>query len=181
MSARAFLMATVVMLASCTGKDPYNPGESLGTFTVDTKRLTASCGEGQLPPEPWRFDVKLAFEEAQTSRTIFWIQGGAPVSGFLDASNRATMKSSDQRTLREATKERAACVVRREDVLEATFDVPQAGAKMEVRSFKGSLRYRFVPEDGSDCLDVIGPATFDTLPCDVAFELSGAPKTTSTR
>src|SRR6185369_11566170 len=59
----ALAAATLVALpclTSCTGKDITNPGESLGTFAVDAHRLTATCGEAQTPPDPWRFDVKLS-------------------------------------------------------------------------------------------------------------------------
>lgn len=177
--ARIAVSAALLMGLGCTGKDPYNPGESLGTFTVATKRLTATCGASQTPPEPWKFDVKLARGSEPASRTVYWIQGGAPVSGILDGSNRTTMSSSDARTVREASTKppRAACTVRREDKLDATFDTSTGeGGKLDIKSFSGTLAYRFTPEEGSDCLDVVQLGEFAELPCDVAFELSGSPK-----
>lgn len=171
------------VLSACTGKDPYNPGESLGTFTVEAKRANASCGEAQTPPDPWKFDVRLS----QEGRTLYWIQGGAPVHGTLDANNRTEMKSADARTLREASKGRSACVVRREDALEATLTATATAAsapnqtKLDVKSFSGKLAYRFIPEDGSDCQDMLENGTFAELPCEVSFTLAGAPKAKATK
>ncbi len=172
------MLGGAALIAACTGKDPYNPGESLGTFTVSTKRLTATCGDQQVPPDPWRFDVRLSRDSDPRNRTVYWIQGGAPVSGVLNAQNKTTMTSTDVRTLREATQQpaRAGCYVRREDRLEAAFDATQLQDKLEVRGFSGKLSYKFVAEEGSDCTDVVAAGTFAELPCDVAFELSGAPK-----
>jgi hypothetical protein len=162
--------------AGCTGKDPYNPGQSLGTFAVEAKLASATCGASQTPPDPWRFDVRLS----QEGPTLYWIQGGAPVHGILDANHHTAMISSDSRTLREATKSplRAACVVRREDALDATLEATSVASKttLDVTSFHGSLSYRFVPEDGSDCEDVVESGAFDALPCAIAFDLSGTPK-----
>lgn len=176
---------SVSVLCACTGKDPYNPGESLGTFTVEAKRAAASCGEAQTPPDPWKFDVRLS----QEGRTLYWIQGGAPVHGTLDANNRTEMKSADARTLREASKGRSACVVRREDALEATLTATPTSAtasapnqtKLDVKSFSGKLAYRFIPEDGSDCQDMLENGTFAELPCEMSFTLAGAPKAKSTK
>jgi hypothetical protein len=172
----ALAAATLVALpclTSCTGKDITNPGESLGTFAVDAHRLTATCGEAQTPPDPWRFDVKLS----QEGRTLYWVQNRVPVSGTLDGANHAQMKTSDTRVLREPTKTQAECVVRRDDQLDAQLDAKSAVAtKLDVKRFSGTLRYLFTPETGSDCLDQISAATFDTLPCEMSFQLDGVPK-----
>lgn len=171
------VLALCAGLAGCTGKDPYNPGESLGTFAVEAKRAKGGCGEAQTPPDPWNFDVRLS----QEGRTLFWVQGGAPVHGTLDANNHTAMKSSDSRTLREPTTRptRAACVVRREDALEATLVATASATKstLDVKSFRGSLSYRFVPEEGSDCQDMVENGSFEALPCEVSFDLNGSPKT----
>jgi len=166
----------VVGTGGCTGKDPYNPGDSLGTFGVEATRLTASCGDAQTPPDPWRFDVRLSHD----GRRLYWLQGGAPVAGSLDANDHTTMHSEDGRTLREATKSpaRAACAVRRTDDLETTLEnrAPAGSSSLDVRAFSGKLTYRFTIVEGSDCTDVVEAGTFATLPCEVSFALKGSPK-----
>jgi hypothetical protein len=173
--ALAGVLVALPSLTACTGKDITNPGESLGTFAVDAHRLTATCGEAQTPPDPWRFEVKLS----QEGRTLFWVQNRVPVSGTLDGTNHAQMKTSDTRVLREPTKTQPECVVRRDDQLDAQLDATSSEAtatKLDVKRFSGTLRYLFTPETGSDCLDQISPATFETLPCEVSFQLDGVPK-----
>ncbi len=170
---QAALLVVPALLCACTGKDPYNPGTSLGTFTVEAQRKTATCGELESPPDPWRFEVRLA----QDGRTLYWLQGGLPVSGTLDDAQRTQMKSSDTKTVREANRGQAACGVRREDQLDAALTAKEgANGKLEVSSFVGTLRYRFVPTEGSDCQDVVALGGYAELPCEVALELRGTPK-----
>lgn len=169
----AFL--AVILAAACSGKDPYNPGTSLGTFHVSAKLTASTCGT---VPDPWEFDVKLAHEES----TLYWIQGGAPVSGTMDATARATMKTTDSRELRaaDAKKKLPGCVVIRDDVLDVALGGEKADAPLmtvgEATRFDGKLTYRFSPMQGSECSDqtLDQGGDFAALPCDVSYDLTAA-------
>jgi hypothetical protein len=164
--------------AACSGKDPYNPGTPLGTFHVSAKLTASTCGT---VPDPWEFDVKLAHEES----TLYWIQGGAPVSGTMDKTARATMKTTDSRELRaaDARKKLAACVVIRDDFLDVALAGPNADAPLatvgEATRFNGKLTYRFSPMDGSDCSDqtLDQGGDYAVLPCEVSYDLAAAQTT----
>jgi hypothetical protein len=163
---------------ACTGKDPYRPGTAIGTFHVEAKRTANSCGDSAVPPDPWKFDVRLSRDQ----RTLYWVQGGLPVSGTLDEAKpeapRATMRSSDTRTVRAADPKRGLgpCSLTRDDTLEATL-ARGAGAEADFETFTGTLGYRFSPTGDSDCADaIVGPGGdgFADLPCEIRFELTGA-------
>ncbi len=171
------LMLAAVVLAACTGKDPYRPGTAIGTFHVEAKRVANSCGASAVPPDPWKFDVRLSRDQ----RTLYWVQGGLPVSGLLDDATpeapKATMKSSDTRTVRAANAKLglAACALTRADTLEATL-ARGPGAEADFEAFTGTLTYRFAPTADSDCSDAIvaeGGDGFAELPCDIRFDLIG--------
>lgn len=161
--------------AACSGKDPYNPGTPLGTFHVSAKLTGSTCGT---VPDPWEFDVKLAHEES----TLYWIQGGAPVSGTMDRTARAQMKSTDSRELRaaDAKKKLPACVVIRDDLLDVALagDTPETplDTVAEATRFTGKLTYGFSPMQGSECSDqtLDQGGDFAALPCEVSYDLSAA-------
>lgn len=158
----------IAVLSACTGKDPYAPGTPLGTYHVEAKNTANGCGEANAPPNPWDFDVKLA----RDGTTLYWIQGGPPVSGHLDGSGRAVLTTSDERTLHEADPKRQLgyCAVTRTDTLDTTLGAAEADGGVD--GFTGSLVYRFTATDGSDCSDVVAAGTFATLPCEIRFDLA---------
>lgn len=165
----------VLASAACSGKDPYNPGTPLGTFHVSGKLTSSTCGA---VPDPWEFDVKLAHEES----TLFWIQGGAPVSGTMDNTARAHLKTTDSRELRaaDAKSKLPGCVVIRDDVLEVALagekpETPLATVA-EATRFTGKLTYRFSPMQGSECFDqtLDQGGDFAALPCEVSYDLAAA-------
>jgi hypothetical protein len=176
---RALLVASVVattatVTAGCGGKDPFNPGASVGTFHVTARLAKTTCGAA---PDPWEFDVRLNHDGA----TLYWIQGGVPISGKVDASARTALQASTVADLRAADprKRLAACSVARSDLL----DVALAGANAEpvtdpalTTSFRGVLAYGFTPTDGSDCSDQVTAAggDFAALPCNVSYNVVGA-------
>jgi hypothetical protein len=150
-----FAMITV---AACTGKDPYNPGTALGTYTVEAKLLENSCGASV--PETWTFSVKLSKE----SSTLYWVQGGAPVAGQMDATRRVRMTATDTRAIRAKTSMLGACAMTRDDALDL-------GLAEDEASFTGVLTYGFTPDgDCRDQLEDMG-GTFAKLPCTSQFEL----------
>src|SRR5215472_19044405 len=68
----AFLALPVLAIASCSGKDPLNPGTPIGTFRVDGKLVSNACGAAESAPDPWEFDVKLSRDHG----TVYLVQGG---------------------------------------------------------------------------------------------------------
>jgi hypothetical protein len=159
-------LALLALLAACTGKDPYNPGTTIGTFAVTGTLAKNTCSSAPLP-NPWDFDVKLS----RDGSTLYWIQGGLPVQGHLDGASHTTMTSSDSRDLRAADPQHKipACTVRRDDTLDATLGPDP------VASFNGALGYTFTPTDDSDCSDQLESSGggFSTFPCEVSYTLSG--------
>jgi hypothetical protein len=148
----------MIMVAACTGKDPYNPGTPLGTYTVEAKLLENDCG-ASVPPT-WTFTVKLAKEGG----TLYWVQGGAPVSGQMDATRRARLTATDTRPIHGKTSTLGACSMTRDDALELGLSEDEA-------SFSGVLSYAFTPDgDCRDQLEEMG-GDFARLPCRSQFEL----------
>ncbi len=172
-STAALLLGAAIAVA-CTGKDPYNPGTPLGTFHVTAKLASSTCGA---VPDPWEFDVRLSHEGS----TLYWVQGGAPISGLVDASSKVVLKTSDQHELRPANAKTKvpACSVVREDQL----DVALAGSGeerltdlKETTRLAGKLVYRFTPTSGSDCTDQTTElgGDFAALPCEVSYDVAAS-------
>ena len=170
--ALALLLAAGAAVACGTGKDPYNPGTPLGVYHVTAKSTSNTCGDANAPPNPWTFDVKLS-RDTSTS-TLYWIQGGLPVSGKLDASGHTEMTSSDSRTIHDADPRQQIgfCAMSRTDTLEATLAAPDADGGVD--GFTGTLVYQFAATDGSDCSDVVLSGTYAALPCEIHLDLSAA-------
>jgi hypothetical protein len=165
-------VACAASVTACTGKDPYNPGTPIGTFHVTSTLSTSSCGAA---PNPWEFDVKLASDHD----TLYWIQGGVPVSGVMDPSSHVSMSASAEQTIYQADPKAmlGACTLTRQDAMAL------AVTGSPISSFTGTLSYTFAPTSDSDCSQAIGPDAYATLPCTVAYTLSavetaGPPKTT---
>ena len=158
--------------SGCSGKDPYRPGESIGAFHVTGKLVSTTCGK---TPDPWKFDVRLRHER----NTLYWVQGDAPISGQVDPSAKAVLKSSDVKTVRAADpkSQRAACAMSRADVLTVVLApvVAPATDLHGATSFKGTLTYHFDATDGSECDDQLEASggDFAVLPCDVHYDLGG--------
>ncbi len=159
--------ALAVALVSCTGKDPYRPGTALGTFHVDGALLATSCGAA---PDPWTFDVKLA----RDARTLYWIQGGLPVAGTLDASAHASLTATDTQTIQAADAGIIGCAVTRDDTLDTALVVAAADVN-DVAAFSGKLTYTFRATAGSDCSGelAIAGGDFAQLPCSITYTLKG--------
>lgn len=156
------LLATTALVLSCTGKDPYNPGTPLGTFKVSAKVTSNGC---LTTPDPWVFTIRLS----RDGQTLYWDQGGAPVSGALDAQLHVTMTDSSTQLVHGADAGTGACEMSRTDALDATLGADP------VTSFTGKLSYAFAQTPGSDCSDQMASAggTFNALPCEVHYDLTG--------
>jgi hypothetical protein len=171
-----FLVLPLVSSAACSGKDPFNPGSTVGTFHVTARLAKTTCGDA---PDPWEFDVRLNHD----GPTLYWIQGGLPVSGKVDARARAALQASTVTDVRAADVQHklAACSVTRSDLLDITLDSAPATPTTDpalATSFLGMLAYSFVPTDGSDCSDqlVAAGGGWSTLPCNVSYTIAGAAK-----
>jgi hypothetical protein len=164
----------IAVVTACSGKDPYNPGDPIGAFHVTGALMTTSCGA---TPNPWEFDVKLRHD----ATTLYWVQGGAPIQGTVDATAHATLTSQTTSTLRDADAQKriAACVVTRTDSLDLALDVGGVAATStniaEATAFTATLRYHFEPSSDSYCADQVTASggDFDALPCEVAYTLGG--------
>ena len=169
------LAATAVTIAAgCGGKDPFNPGASVGTFHVTARLAKTTCGQA---PDPWEFDVRLNHEGA----TVYWIQGGVPIAGKVDGSARTALRASTVADVRAADPRRrlAACSVTRSDLLDVTLAGANAASVTDpalTTSFRGVLAYGFTPTEGSDCSDQLASAggDFAALPCNVSYTVTGA-------
>ena len=170
-------LATSGLLAlslACSGKDPYNPGTPLGTFHVTAKLARTSCGP---TPDPWEFDVKLNHD----GTILYWIQGGAPIHGAVDAAATTQLRAETVHDVRAADpkKKLGACTVTRADRLAVTLAGADAKPTRDpslATTFQGQLTYAFTPTEGSDCADQVASmgGGFDALPCEVQYEVLGA-------
>jgi hypothetical protein len=165
-------ISVVLSLGACSGKDPTRPGESIGVFAVSGKLVSSTCGA---TPDPWKFDVRLRHEE----RTLYWVQGDAPISGQVDPQARAVLTSSDVRQMRaaDAKSKTPACNMSRTDALDLVLApvVKPVTDVAGVTSFKGTLTYRFAATEGSSCEDQLADSggDFAAIPCDVSYEIDG--------
>lgn len=159
----------LVSLAACIGKDPYAPGESLGSFTVTARLASSTCGQA---PDPWAFDVRLRHEQT----TLHWVQGGVPISGELDAALSARLTSSTTETVREADAKSGepGCVLTRTDELDVAL-AGEGGVAIsepsETMSFSGTLSYRFAPAAGAACWEEVDTGAYAALPCEVRYAI----------
>jgi hypothetical protein len=158
------LLASLTM-AACSGKDPYNPGTPIGTFHVTGALAVNQCGDASGAVDPWTFDIKLN----KDGTTLYWMQGGLPVSGVLDAHLHTSMTSTDTRTIHGADPQHRVpfCGITRDDAVDLTMAA-------DLASFTGSLAYTFSPSDGSDCTDQLTTAggSYATLPCEIHYTLT---------
>lgn len=167
----SFVAATALVVA-CSGKNPYEPGEKVGTFRVTAKLTQSTCGQ---PPNPWEFDVRVNTDGS----TVYWIQGAYPIAGEVDASGHTTLKASVTEIVRAADEKKklAACSIARADVLDmllADADAKPAVDPNDVKTFTGLISYSFTPTEGSSCEDQLTQSGggYDALPCVVSYQLT---------
>lgn len=155
------LMATAV---ACLGKDPYNPGTSLGSFHVDGKLQANACGGSVGAPADWQFDVKLATDP----HVLYWVQGGLPVQGTLDAKSHARLESTSSQVVHDADSGARYCAIVRKDTIDITLSPDET-------QFTATLVYEFRAADGSACDDQMSASggPYATLPCTVGYALTG--------
>ena len=165
----------VVVLVGCATKDPLNPGTTVGTFHVEAKLTSLSCGG--TAPDPWAFDVKVSHD----GDTVYWIQGGTPISGTVDADGHTAFSAQTVSDVRDGTTKQAGCSLARTDnlgvyLLDAT--TKPTTDPTTLTSFSGQLSYAYAPTDGSDCGDQLTSAggSWQALPCAVTYDVTGTLK-----
>jgi hypothetical protein len=151
-------------LAACFGKDMHNPGTPIGKFHVEGKLTANSCGDSLGAQADWQFDVKLS----QDPGVLYWVQGGIPVQGTLDASSHAKMQSQSSQVVHAADAGTPFCAIERGDTLDVTLAQDKA-------SFSATVSYTFNVGDGSVCDDQMASSggPYATLPCTVTYSLTG--------
>lgn len=169
-TALTFLAVGLLAATSCIGKDPYNPGEPVGAFTVTAKLVANSCGQAL---NPWVFDIRLRHEES----TLYWVQGSAPVSGKVDASAHAILSSTSTDNVRPADTRAAGCTLTHEDNLDVILSDAASGPAIDpatTTSFVGTLAYHVGTTSDSDCSDqtTASGGSYAALPCDVRYEVT---------
>lgn len=171
---RWLTVASLVVLG-CSGKDPYSPGTTVGAFHVEAKLTSLSCGG--TAPNPWAFDVKVNHDGA----TVYWIQGGTPITGTVDADGHTAFSAQTVNDVRAAAGKQLACSLARTDnlgmyLLDAVTKPTTDPTRLT--SFSGQLSYAYAPTDGSDCSDQLTEAggTWQALPCAVTYDVTGTLK-----
>lgn len=158
----------LLCLGACSGKDGRAPGTSVGTFRVEGKKQSATCGDAASAPDPWIFDVR--FSRDQT--TLYWVQNRAPVGGRIGSDRKVKLQTSETILIRSADRlGNGRCTVTRTDTLEAMLgpDEPLGDAGSGgFSSLAGTLSYAFASEPGSDCTGIMDPA-LSVLPCSTVY------------
>jgi hypothetical protein len=153
----SFVGVALTLLVHC--KTP----STIGNYTVTGTLQTNTCGAGVGAPSPWSFSVQLS----QEGSTLYWnTLDGSPLKFGDIVGSTATLSGGTDGVV-DSTLDGSpgGCSMSRSDqiVLDLTGSPPT--------TFTGTLTYTFDVDTGSDCTDQSG--TYDTLPCSVAYEVSG--------
>jgi hypothetical protein len=161
-----------------------NPGQAVGSFSVNATEGPNTCGAGALgSPTAYTFNVSMSVDGS----VIYWNDGnGTVVPGTLAADGVSftfqTSTVTDMRAMVDTSSSDASsssggvplppCSIEREDSGVGTL----VGDATGVTSFSGTLTYGFTPTTGSNCLDLIENVmpTFATLPCSMSYAMSGS-------
>jgi hypothetical protein len=162
-------------------------GEPVGLYALSADAdMTSTCTEIiNGAPRPWTFDVTLRRDDTKG----FWISGGDPIEGTIDASGKLSFKRTLRVPVRAADKrlELGPCtILRTDDFAGALAGAPTTDSGKA--TFTGTLRYSYQIEPGSDCRDIVGSPgpenpspMFAVLPFDARVAVSatrtGDPKT----
>lgn len=169
---RWLALAPCLVLLGCNGTDRYSPGTPVGTFNVAAKLTTLSCGGSA--PDPWTFDVKVNHDAS----TVYWIQGGAPISATVDADGHATFAAQTVTDVRAATAKVPGCSIARTDSLGVYLidgSTKPTTDPAELQTFEGTLSYTFAATEGSDCTTELAASggSWEALPCTAAYTVKG--------
>jgi hypothetical protein len=152
----------------CSGQNRLEPGTVLGTYKVEAKKVTGTCGDAPYAPNPWTFTVRLSRDGSK----LYWLQNRQPIEGHV-VNGKVTFETWDARTVRSADRTgRGFCQVGRTDTLEGTLgaDVAAGDAGTAPGTLSGRLRYAFVSSEGSDCSGIDEPSV-TVLPCELSYDI----------
>lgn len=156
-----------LLALGCSGKNVLEPGTVVGTFKVQGRKQTATCGDAATAADPWVFDVRFS----RDLTTLYWLQNRAPVKGTVGSDRKVKLTTEGTMNVRAASRAHGACAVTRTDVLDATLgpDEPLGDAGTGgFSSLAGTLSYAFTPVEGSDCTDLTDPSV-SVLPCSTVY------------
>jgi len=169
-----------------------NPGEHLGTLTVQATLAENTCGSG-VGDIPTTSEISVDLYERDGILT--WVGSGGTFQATIDDDGSFLFTASGQQMLRAEEPGvwgvRAACVVDVYEEIRGTLVRPvrpddtaaDAGTEPDETdpvepvpaSVEATDTLTVSPTSGSDCSDQIGAASglFQALPCRVLLELSG--------
>jgi len=159
------LFVSALVLAACTGdRDLREPGEKLGTFIVQGKLVSTTCGKAD---PSLRYEVRLSREADR----LYWVQGATPISGTIDAESRVRLEARAQSKVVAADEVTGSpgCTMERVDTLAAKLEGEP------IRGFSGAVVYRFDVVAG-DCVSELASQGGDyaALPCTMTYEVAAA-------
>jgi hypothetical protein len=108
---------------------------------------------------------------SKDSTTLYWkyADQSDTVSGVLDATNQATISTSQESNVDGTDAGAGPCTMDRTDTVVVKLDSATAPT-----SFSGTLTYAFAAASGANCGDqlVSGGGTYQTLPCTISYALT---------
>jgi hypothetical protein len=152
---------------------------SLGVIHVEEVLVEDTCGPGfQAPGPSLAYDVELR----RTGTTLMWAGPGAPVQGTCDDSGRFCFELTNTWHVRDPDPwlEDPGCDMFRVErlcgSLEMSEDATDAGSKEQVTAVTATHESFVSSAAGSYCPELIGvqPGQFMAIPCQVAYEITGA-------
>jgi hypothetical protein len=166
---RSFALRCALVLVAGSGcSETPLPGTNYGTYHVTGSTTSNTCGAGLNPPDPWVFNAELSLD----GQNVYWswMDGTAPLSGPIK-STTATLSTNNTANVDATDAGAGPCTLARADTLQVTFASGSPPA-----TFEGTLTYSFSVPSGSTCTDQLSAngGLYDTLPCTMAYTLSGA-------
>jgi len=144
--------------------DGHAFGDDLGRFTVGARLKSTTCGAQALDtPAEWNFDVVLSRDDD----LLYWNTGKDAVEGALESDGRSFSFSSETVVDLDTTGNVRNCIMVRSDSMSGAFEDAKA-----MRTFEGSLTYRFQAKAGSDCTDLVAAGAFEELPCSLTYRMA---------
>ena len=166
-----YVFATTLVVAAVAGVSCGTnlPGRTLGTYKV-TGTLTGNmCGEGIDAPDPWQFDVQLS--ETASTMYLNWMDASPLLSGPRTSPTEATLSGYQVANVDATGATMGPCDLQRSDLVKIAL-----GVDTPPSSFRGTIRYTFSAQQGSDCTDQLTASggTYSALPCGMSYSITAS-------
>jgi hypothetical protein len=164
------LLVVCASAAGCSGVlakgDGRAIGDDLGRFRIDATLDTSTCGAGAVGAEnDFRLDVFLS----EAPPRVYWNSGADSVEGDLaDDGVHFSFESDTVVAIPSDVPAADTCTIVRTDTSSGAFD-----RATNVRTFTGSLEYRYAAQGHSDCSSAMASQGFTTLPCTMTYSMAG--------